>query len=229
MPGGVGSNAGQDADKTQAKADGKLSANQVYSLATQAGFSADAAKTMVAIAWDESGFKTSAINTHNTNGSKDYGLFQINSVHLKEAAFVKNGWTATALMEGHVNARAAKTIYDSQGFRAWATYNHGLSNTAKDYAKQAQDPATAPDLSKGNPDGGISLPNPLGGITGAISGAFDQISKSLLKLGLNFGAVAVAIALLVLGVILLMRNQVGAVASKATPIGKIASAAKKVA
>lgn len=214
----------QDAAKQAAKAIGKLSADQVYSLATQAGFTGELARTMVAIAWDESSFKSEIVNSIGC-----VGLWQINPNHFKESAFVKNGWNTATLKEGHANAKAAKVIYDSQGLNAWTTYKHGLSSTAKDYAKQAQDPATAPDLSKGNPDGGISLPNPLSGITGVVSGAFDQIAKSLLKLGLNLGAVAVAIALLILGVVLLMRNQVGAVASKASPIGAVASVAKKVA
>lgn len=220
MPGGVSGNAGADADKQSLKAEGKLSANQVYSLATQAGFSGDLAKTMVAIAWDESSFKANIVNSIGC-----VGLWQINPVHFKEAAFTNNGWNTTTLKEGHANAKAAKVIYDMQGLNAWTTYKHGLSSTGKAYAAQAQDPATAPDLSKGNPDSnGLSISNPLSGITNVISGAFDQFSKSLLKLGLNVGGIAVALVLLILGVVILMRTQVAG----ATPIGKIATVAKKV-
>lgn len=60
----------------------------------------------------ESGLRKDAINTKNRNGSVDYGVFQINSVHIKRHGdeFTKD-WRE--------NVRVAKKIYDEQGFRPW--------------------------------------------------------------------------------------------------------------
>jgi hypothetical protein len=224
MPGGVPGNADQDAKRTQAKADNKLSADQVYSVARQAGFNDSLAHTMVAIAWDESSFKANVVNSIGC-----VGLWQIHPVHFKEAAFKANGWNTTTLKEPHNNARAAKVVYDQQGLNAWTTYKKGLSDTARSYAAQAQDPATAPDLSRGNPDGGIDIPNPLSGITGVISGAFNQLASQLKLFGLNLGGITLALTLLILGVVILLRAPIGATVRKTTPVGKVASLANKVA
>ena len=70
---------------------------------------------MVAIAKAESGWRTDAVNTANSNGSVDRGLFQINSVHRYDPARL--------LADPRFNTQCAKAIYDKQGLRAWSTYN----------------------------------------------------------------------------------------------------------
>jgi hypothetical protein len=50
----------------------------VYQLAIGAGLSKSAATVATAVAKVESGFNTAAVN-HNTNGTTDYGLWQLNS------------------------------------------------------------------------------------------------------------------------------------------------------
>lgn len=57
-----------------------LTDQQILDAVIAAGFPASTWNTAVAVALAESGGKTDATN-HNTDGSTDYGLFQINSVH----------------------------------------------------------------------------------------------------------------------------------------------------
>lgn len=59
---------------------GRMSAQQVYSLAMAAGLSPSAARIATAVADVESRFNPTAID-HDSNGTTDYGLWQINSIH----------------------------------------------------------------------------------------------------------------------------------------------------
>jgi hypothetical protein len=98
------------------------SATDVARAALDAGFTSEQALTAVQIAYHESGFSASATN-RNTNGSIDYGLWQINSVH----AFPELGnqqWK-----DPKVNARLAKQVYDKQGWNAWSVYKTGKYQT----------------------------------------------------------------------------------------------------
>jgi hypothetical protein len=185
---------------------GALTPNEVYLLCTGVGFTPEQAKTMVAIAYDESGFKPKAVSRPNTNGSKDYGLFQINTVHFRETAFVKNGWNATTLLDAHTNALAARTVFNAQGFKAWSTYNHGLSAIALGFGKSSDVAGAAPNLSSG-----IGISNPIDGITSAIGG----FTSTITKIASNIGILIVAIVLIILGVVLLSRNSIGKGVAKA--------------
>jgi cell wall-associated NlpC family hydrolase len=94
-----------------------LSAYQVAQIASQVGFSGSNLAIAVAVAHAESGFKPNA-TLHNTNGSTDYGLFQINSIH---AALLQSGnWSNPA-----DNARMAFTIFSQSGWQPWVTYWKG--------------------------------------------------------------------------------------------------------
>lgn len=96
----------------------QLTGAQVAALVAEVNFPPDDRVTMVAIAKAESGWTVDAINTANSNGSIDRGLFQINSVHSQYNA-------QQLLSDPRYNTQAAKDIYDSQGLRAWSTYNAG--------------------------------------------------------------------------------------------------------
>lgn len=72
----------------------------------------DDADRAIWIAKCESGLRKDAINPNNPNGTTDYGVFQINSVHLKKRGDkFTNDWRE--------NVRVAKKIFDEQGFRPW--------------------------------------------------------------------------------------------------------------
>lgn len=94
-----------------------LSRTQVSAYAQQAGFSGQALNVAVAIAQAESGFNQQATNK-DSNGTTDYGLWQINSAH---------GYDSAKLLSSALyNAQAAYAI-SSQGkdFSPWTTYQSG--------------------------------------------------------------------------------------------------------
>lgn len=67
-------------------------------------------KTGVAIAKCESGLRSDAFNGHNTNGTFDAGLFQINQVH---------GWTKAQLLDPVANTGIAYAKFVEQGVAPW--------------------------------------------------------------------------------------------------------------
>ena len=74
-------------------------------------------RIMLAIMGAESNCNLRSDNTGlNTNGTYDYGLFQINSVH---------GHSRDILANPAKNTEIAFKIWQSQGYRAWAAYNNG--------------------------------------------------------------------------------------------------------
>ena len=74
-------------------------------------------ETMLKIAKAESNLKPDAVNV-NKNGTRDIGIFQINSVH---------GYDEEWLKIPENNVLAAKEVFDKQGFEAWATYNYSIA------------------------------------------------------------------------------------------------------
>ena len=77
--------------------------------------------TAVAVARAESGGNPSAINAENSNGSTDYGLWQINSVH------VASGFDPARYRDPAYNARWAFRVYEAAGrqWSAWVAYTNG--------------------------------------------------------------------------------------------------------
>lgn len=70
---------------------------------------------MIAVAKAESNLNPLATN-RNTNGSRDIGLFQINSVH---------GGNDLEMFDVDKNLEAARKVYDKQGITAWSAVNNG--------------------------------------------------------------------------------------------------------
>jgi hypothetical protein len=74
----------------------------------------EAAPTALCIAKAESGYRTDAVN-HNSNGTYDLGIFQLNDVH---------GWSWATRMDPDQNIKLAYGIYQSWGnWSAWATHS----------------------------------------------------------------------------------------------------------
>lgn len=72
---------------------------------------------MLAIARAESNCNPRSDNTGlNINGTYDYGLFQINSVH---------GYSRNILANPAKNTEIAFKIWQLQGYQAWSAYNNG--------------------------------------------------------------------------------------------------------
>lgn len=83
--------------------------------AHKAGFPDAELVTAVAVAWAESSFNASAIASE-PDGSKSYGLWQINSSHGYPE--IGNGQWSNA----DVNAQLAVRVWRSQGWNAWSVH-----------------------------------------------------------------------------------------------------------
>lgn len=97
----------------------QLSESEVADVVRAAGFPENMVGTMVCTAKYESSFYDRATNT-NTNGSTDYGLFQINSIHIGGTAGCPT--SAEPLFDVTTNAACALAIYNMQGIKAWYGY-----------------------------------------------------------------------------------------------------------
>lgn len=105
---GLGSGGGSSSS-------GYYSCGQLENLWVQAGGPASAEVQMASIAMAESSGNPNATNS-NTDGSTDYGLFQINSN------------VATPTFDPLSNAQEAVAIYNVRGYTAWVTYDKGVAN-----------------------------------------------------------------------------------------------------
>lgn len=95
-----------------------LSDSQLASVVKQAGFPASSWPTAIAIILAESGGNPNA--THkNLNGSTDYGLFQINSVH--GSLLQQGSWSDPV-----ANARMGLAVSSNgSNWKPWTTFNTG--------------------------------------------------------------------------------------------------------
>jgi hypothetical protein len=89
----------------------------VYSLLLASNMPQQDAQTMMCIIEKESNWNPKAINHHNKNKTKDYGLFQINTVNHK-----KCNMTPEELLHPRLNLKCALLVYKDQGLKAWSTY-----------------------------------------------------------------------------------------------------------
>lgn len=187
-----------------------LVAVQIAAFAHSGGFPAAVLPTAVAIALAESHGNTSAKGGPNSNGSYDWGLFQINDVHNPSEA---------QKTDPLLNSQMAFSIYKTAGgFTPWATYNHGtykshLSDaTAAVKTLQKLGPAYERSVIAGHATIDSTGPsklgdspiisNPIDGVSSAITG----FSATIAKVSSNIGIIIVAVALLILGILLLSRN-----------------------
>ena len=207
------------------------------SAASSAGFPASVVPIMVAIAMAESSLNTTATHT-NSNGSVDYGLWQINTVNAD--ALRLGNWQDPA-----TNARMAKMIYDRQGLKAWTVYNTGAyqKNVSAATGGLGLSISAAGSPTNGGPNTGTGgpitvLPNILPGLGGtptpegangpAASGLPWFLTQETVSRVLWF---LLGVLLVVAGMVIVFRRQVGQgikLASNLTPVGKAASVADLV-
>lgn len=89
----------------------------IAAAARNAGFPQDQLKTAVMVALAESGGNEFATN-HNSNGTVDYGLWQINSVHTD--ALKLGDWRSPT-----VNAQMAHLVFtQAKSWSPWVTYKN---------------------------------------------------------------------------------------------------------
>lgn len=106
---------------------GKQSVSDLVKLAKEAGFNDQQAPIMAAIAAAESGGNPRAHNPNARTGDNSYGLWQINMLgrmgpERRRLFGIQND---EDLWDPKINARAAKKIFDMQGFNAWSVYKTG--------------------------------------------------------------------------------------------------------
>lgn len=87
----------------------------VLSLLKAAGFTGQAALTMLCVARFESAFNPKAVNVNN-NESVDIGLYQINDKWWGDHCDIDQ------LFDPIYNIECAKLIYNKRGFDAWIAY-----------------------------------------------------------------------------------------------------------
>ena len=120
---GCAAQTGDDAESTGESQDHLLAGRRVTereaaTLIRQAGFPAASVGKMLCTIKYESAFYERASN-HNSNGSFDYGLFQVNSIHMHDAGCPR---TSAGLYDAAANTKCALRIYESQGINAWYGY-----------------------------------------------------------------------------------------------------------
>lgn len=131
----------------------RLSQTEAAGLIRQAGFPESVVGKMLCTIKYESNFYERASN-RNSNGSSDYGLFQVNSIHFHDAGCPSS---AAGLYDAAANTRCALRIYKSQGINAWYGYKKHKSE-CDNYRAPAAGAAPAGGTADPTP-GGASDPN----------------------------------------------------------------------
>jgi hypothetical protein len=171
-----------------------LTATQIATLAQQAGFPTKEINTAVGVAMAESGGNPGAHNSKPPDDS--YGLWQINMLgalgpdRRKRFGISKN----EQLFDPAINAKAAHIIWKDSGWNAWTTYTSGK------YKGGAFNPNGAPAIDAGKVGDAVGELNPLAGVPAAINAFGTTVFKGFA----NMQGIAIGIALLVVGVILLV-------------------------
>ena len=130
--------------------------------------------------------------THkNGDGTTDYGLYQINSVHADVIAAHGGLWYSPIF-----NTQMAHDIWRSAGgsFSPWSTYKSGAYKSHMDIAKQAVQNSDAVATDIGNKDGSqTKYDNPIANLANGVIGVAQSIFKGAAWMAKphNWGRVAV--------------------------------------
>jgi hypothetical protein len=139
----------------------KVSDQVIVQSAEGAGWRLDDLTTAVAVALAESGGDATATH-HNTDGSTDYGLWQVNDVHSGHKA--PEGWADPA-----TNGRLAHAVFVKQGWHAWSAHNSGRYLLYMGRARVA----TA--RYAGGLGTGVAGPDVAGAVGGTVAAAGDAV------------------------------------------------------
>lgn len=164
-----------------------LTPQEIAGYAKAAGFPQSELQTAVAVALAESGGNPGAVNRANSNGSVDYGLFQINTVH------------GSLLTQGDKfnpadNAKMAFTVWSRAGnkWTPWSVYKSGRYRA---YIPQgtlgSAAPAETPQATASAPTNAPATVQATG-----VGGALDALTGGLLS---GIGGILIRLGLLILG------------------------------
>jgi hypothetical protein len=175
----------------------KLTGQQVAQLAWDAGFRDAGLVVAVEVSFAENGsHDTEAVN-HNSNGTTDTGLWQINSVHRIPQS---------TLFDPAKNAAAAYRISSSgTDFTPWTTYKDGAARGQESAAQLAIQQAGHPSPGQGHTPSPTDLPG-----VGTAVHATESVASFLGTLGdrstwIRIGEVVAGLALGIGGLFLLGR------------------------
>lgn len=94
----------------------QLTDQQIANVAELSGWRGNDLIIAIAVVFPESGGRSDAVSPPNKNGSRDYGLWQVNSVH---------GFPTKELLTAVGNGKDAHLVWTWQGWNAWTTYRDG--------------------------------------------------------------------------------------------------------
>jgi hypothetical protein len=184
-----------------------LTISQAIQSATRAGFTGSGLITIVAIAMAESGLNSTAVG-HNLNGTTDYGILQINSVHFGE----NYGGVTVSQSSAQDPDSAFRIAYGmSQGgtnFCAWCTYNAGCASPCnsngpyKNFISQVQQAAGHTPTQAVTP-------------TSLQEGVTATITQTITTWGEYIAVFVIAAVLVILGLYLVAEKSGGTVLKKA--------------
>ena len=188
---------------------GTLSVAQIASTMRAAGWPEDAIPTGIAIVLAESGGNPRAVNTANRNGSVDYGLFQINTVH---GSLLSQGDKFNPVD----NARMALKVYKQAGnsWKPWSTFNSGKY---KDFNSAVAGFGFLPiDVAVDVARGAIGAAQTVKQATTGVQQVMEVVTSPVLWMRVLL--VILAIFLIIVGTVVLLRKpiaQAGSVGAKA--------------
>jgi hypothetical protein len=175
------------------------------------------ADVMAAIAMAESKGVKTAVGGPNTNGTRDYGLWQINE---KWREWDTSGFIRAAnLLNTEANAKAAGIVFKAQGYKAWSTFNSGaykkFLSTDPGVVKRVTDLFT--DIPVVDTFGdAMGKVKGVADIPGMVTAGVKALGESMLNSTLTAGGFIAAIVMVVLGVVILARRPAMAVVKTAT-------------
>lgn len=159
-----------------AGADQTLTAAQIAGYAKLAGFSGQGLVDAVAIGLAESSGRTTATHT-NANGTTDYGVWQINSVHSDLITADAQWWSPA------INAQMAFKVYSAAGnsFKPWSTYAGGTGLRYLSNLPVAKSAAFNPDavgvITPG--EGGIITHDPVSDAINAMASPIAALANAM--------------------------------------------------
>lgn len=185
----------------------RFTVGQARAAAERAGFTPAESAVMAAIAMAESGGNSEAVGPVNRNGTRDYGAWQINSVHA--SALASGDWRKL-----DDNARMARQVWTSQGFKAWTVFNTGAYrqhlSAATSAATSVAPTSTATGLAELTPQG---VSNPIEAVS-----ALASLPATIDRWGSTFGIILGAAFLVAVGLALIFRREAADVAKTAVKV-----------
>ena len=118
---------------------GAYAPSEIHTALVNAGVPPSVAPTLTAISGAESGLGKNTVIGVNKDGSRDYGVFQVNN-----KAWPQFGGADVAKLPLDQQAKLAAEIYRKQGLSAWSTYNNGAYKSHLNGASPATSGAPPP-------------------------------------------------------------------------------------